>query len=330
LQRSHFLASAFASADDAIAFCEMNMPDLMVIDFYQSSFTAEKLKQKLIGLEGGSKIPVIAISKTRQDDNRIREALPNVAHIFRKPLKVKDLVQRLTNTFASEDQQAVPIFNGDLQTIDIWKLLKNIEDTGISGYLEIIPQDGKIVKFSLIKGMLDDSVFLGSDENDPISFLLEESNGVLTVYQELVRLGSEEAIANAEAVETAEELLPTASQESSDGEILITHLSELIKALIGAAGRQETLKTFIKVSLLLSKDYPELRLLNVNYVGEVTWESEIEVEKIENYCTAFAGLFQGLLREIGAQTGNRYQYSDFFNERNVQLERIGFYGRLYG
>ena len=102
-------------------------------------------------------------------------------------------------------------------------------------------------------------------------------------------------------------------------------LGNLIKKLIEEVGRQDTLKTFMKVSLKLSKTYPELRLLNVNYQGEVTWEGDIDISKVVNFVDAFARLILDMLVEMGAVSGDMYELHDFIPADDPNLNKLDFY-----
>ena len=322
LKKHGYLVTAFASAEETIEFTENNLPDLLIIDFYKTGIDIGSFQQELGGIPHVSSLPIFCISGNKQDDNRLLSYLPNITHIFHKPVKIKDLITKINSYFEHSSKQSVPIFNGDLGSVDVWKLLKHIEESGVTGYIEVITKDSKKIKFTLIKGMLDDLVMMGADGDDPISYLLNENEGVLTVYQELVSLKPLEEEEFAE--DEKEQVLFAEEPGSADSHYMVL-LGNLIKKLIEEVGRQDTLKTFMKVSLKLSKTYPELRLLNVNYQGEVTWEGDIEISKVVNFVDAFARLILDILVEMGAVSGDMYELHDFIPADDPNLNKLDFY-----
>lgn len=322
LKKHGYLISTFANAKDTIQFCENNLPDLLIIDFYKTGIDIPAFYNSLQNIPKGGSLPIFCITGSKQDDKRLRDFLPNIVSFFHKPVKVKDLVIKINDFFENNTVQAVPIFNGELGNVDVWKLLKNIEDTGISGHIEVITKNSTKVKFALKRGMLDDMVLMGSDENDPISYLINENEGILTVYQDLVKLSTveEEVFDQEEQDQVLFEV-----DAGTDEDFLMELLSQLMKKFIEDIGRQDTLKTFMKVSLKLSKMYPELRLLNVNYKGEVTWEGNIEIGDTVNFVEAFARLVLDIFVEMGTISGEMYEINDFFPKKNKHLEKLNFY-----
>ena len=322
LKKHGYLVSAFATSKETIEFIENNLPDLMIIDFYKTGIDIGTFQEELNTIPKISSLPIFCISGNKQDDNRLLSYLPSITQIFHKPVKVKDLITKINDYFEHSSKQAVPIFNGDLGSVDVWKLLKNIEESGVTGYIEVITKDSKKIKFTLIKGMLDDLVMMGADGNDPISYLLNENEGILTVYQELVSL---KPLEEEEFAEEDKHQVLFAEEQSDTDVHYMSLLGSLIKQLIEKVGRQDTLKTFMKVSLKLSKIYPELRLLNVNYQGQVTWEGDIEISSVVNFVDAFARLILDILVEIGAISGDMYELHDFIPKDDPDLLKIDFY-----
>jgi len=322
LQNHDYIATGFDDLGETLEFCENNKPDLLIVNFYKTGFDTGDFSSQLASIQVGYDLPVVCITGSRKEDSQLLSYLPNIVHILHKPVKIKDLVLRINDYFDTESIQAVPIFNGDLASVDIWKLLKNIEETGVSGYIEIITRDSKTIKFTLKKGMLDDLSLMGGDENDPINYLLNEKEGIITVYQQLVNLAPVE-----EVFDPAEKDAVLFEEGSHTvGQYILNDLERLVTFFFDNVGRQDTLKSFITVSMKISIKTPEIKDLNVNYKGQVTWESDDKIKNIENYLEIFAQLFKSLIVEMNKQSGQNYELMQILTEENTKLKQAGFYG----
>jgi CheY-like chemotaxis protein len=274
----------------------------------------------------GNTVPVLFLSGQVEEFHNAKEMMPNAIDLVSKPIKIKELIKYVDDYFKKQSVSRHPIFTGDLGTIDIWQLLKNIESNGVNGTIEIQRKDGKNVEFTLNKGMLDEVHLLNEDGDDPISYLIDSKDGTLTVYQELATIAkpSQKAKLKTQSISEVDEFtIPHA--DVNPYEELLNFLTELMTKMINKIGRQDTLKTFIKVVHKNTKDFIDLRFLNVNYKGQVTWEGDKEILHSLDFVNIISKLVLDLIIEVGLVAGDMFILQDFFPEKNPQLEEINFY-----
>jgi CheY-like chemotaxis protein len=319
LKRHGYIASGFDSLDNAIEFCLSNRPDLLIVNFYKTGFRVEEFSGKMSEL---NELPLVCITGSRKKDNYLITYFPNLLHILHKPVRIKELITLINDYFDTKVIQEVPIFNGDLGSVDIWKLLKNIEESGVSGHIEILTKESQKIKFTLKKGMLDDLSLTGNDINDPINLLLNEKEGIITIYQQLVNLATLEE----DKFDENEKEAVLFNEEAQTVEHNLLNLLEKVSLyFMEHIGRQDTLKAYIKIIAKMSASAPDLKLLNINYKGQVTWEGEKELTQVDNYLNVFARLLLKLLNELSASSGEMTDLYEIIPEENLILKESGFY-----
>ena len=141
-------------------------------------------------------------------------------------------------------------------------------------------------------------------------------------YQQLVNLAPLED----EKFEEVEKDAVLFTEDAQTFQHNILNLLEKVDLFfIEKIGRQDTLKAFIKVTTKISLQYPDVKNININYKGQVTWEGEQDVTQIPNHQIMFAKLLLKLLNELSAVSGGMYSLFDIVPEQNIALKNAGFY-----
>ena len=175
LDKRGYMVINFANGYDALKYCENNTPDLVILDIGMPGMDGITFYQMLQEIPKGNTVPVLFLSGQVEEFHNAKEMMPNAIDLVSKPIKIKELIKYVDDYFKKQSVSRHPIFTGDLGTIDIWQLLKNIESNGVNGTIEIQRKDGKNVEFTLNKGMLDEVHLLNEDGDDPISYLIAVS-----------------------------------------------------------------------------------------------------------------------------------------------------------
>jgi DNA-binding response OmpR family regulator len=106
-------ARAFAHASAALAWCDSNDPDVVIVDYMMPELNGIEFSQRLRAVEGRSDTPLLMVTANADGDVRERALESGINDLLHKPFDSTDLQARVSNMLALRFSQKKRTYRGN-------------------------------------------------------------------------------------------------------------------------------------------------------------------------------------------------------------------------